>query len=191
MTAKQCKYLQAAGYLMLMGLLFLGLQSCSVAVKPDLERLYRQNQEVKQPPVVLIHGLMGSKLEEAASGQEIWVGSPVKLLFSDYAETALEIDPQTLLPKPSSLVASGLLDHVAGKNYYAGITETLESAGRFQYAEPGTRQSAGSRNYYVFAYDWRQGGSDGNSGNNAKCLPVIPACIERLDRDLCRQATQP
>lgn len=141
---------------MLLGLMLLVLQSCSVAVKPDLERLYRQNQEVQQPPVVLIHGLMGSRLEDAASGQEIWVGNPAKLLFSDYAETALEIDPQTLLPKQSPLVASGLLDHVAGKNYYAGITDTLESAGRFKYAEPGAQQSAGSRNYYVFVYDWRQ-----------------------------------
>jgi len=78
-------------------LLVLGLQSCSLAVKPDLERLYQQNREVKQPPVIIIHGLMGSRLEEADSGKEIWVGNPIKLLFSDYSETALEIDPETLL----------------------------------------------------------------------------------------------
>ena len=122
MTAKQYKYLQAVKLLIVLSLMLPILQSCNVAVKPDLERLYQQNWEVRQPPVVLIHGLMGSRLEEAASGKEIWVGSPASLLFSNYAETALEIDPQTLLPKPSPLVASGLLDHVAGKNYYASIT---------------------------------------------------------------------
>jgi pimeloyl-ACP methyl ester carboxylesterase len=170
MTAKRPKYLQVVTILAL-----LGLQACSMAGKPDLERLYHQSWEVRQPPVILIHGLMGARLKEAASGQEVWVGSPVKLLFSDYAEIALEIDPQTLLPKPPSLIASGLLDHVAGKNYYAGITETLESAGRFKYAEPGTRQSAGSRNYYVFVYDWRQ--------DNVESARKLSRFIEQIRRD--------
>ena len=151
MTAKNPKYLHPAIILLL-----LGLQSCSLAVKPDLERLYRQNREVRQPPVVLIHGLMGSRLKEADSGKEVWVGNLAKLLFSNYAETALEIDPQALLPKASPLVASGLLDHVVGKDFYASITDTLETAGRYQRAEPGVPQSAGSRNYYVLVYDWRQ-----------------------------------
>jgi len=151
MTTKRAKIPPAAFILML-----LGLQSCSLAVKPDLERLYRQNRNVEQPPVVLIHGLMGSRLTDTVSGKEVWVGSPAKLLFSDYRETELEIDPRTLLPKPSRLVASGLLDEVAGKDFYAGITDTLEKAGRYQYTEPGTPQAAGARNYYVFIYDWRQ-----------------------------------
>ena len=151
MTTKQSKYLQAA-----IILIFMGLQSCNLAVKPDLQRLYRQNRDVHQPPVVLVHGLMGSRLENAASGKEVWIGIPAKLLFSDYRDTALEIDPRTLLPKQSPLVASGLLDHLAGKNFYAGITDTLETAGRYQHAVPGTPQSAGSRNYYLFIYDWRQ-----------------------------------
>ncbi len=126
MTAMNLKCLQAA-----LVLLLVGLQSCSLAIKPDLERLYQQNREVRQPPVIVIHGLMGSRLEDTDSGKEIWVGNPIKLLFSDYAETALEIDPETLLPKPSPLVASELLDKIVGKNFYAGITRTLENAGRW------------------------------------------------------------
>ena len=101
-----------------MVLLLLGLQSCSLAIKPDLERLYQQNREVRQPPVIVIHGLMGSRLEDTASGKEIWVGNPVKLLLSDYAATTLEIDP-----------------------------ETLENAGRYRRAEPryGLLSLAGSK----------------------------------------------
>jgi len=60
----QSKYL-----LVTIALIMLGLQSCSLAVKPDLERLYRQSRDVRQPPVVLIHGLMGSRLKDAASGK--------------------------------------------------------------------------------------------------------------------------
>jgi pimeloyl-ACP methyl ester carboxylesterase len=155
--------------------LALGLQSCSLAVKPDLERLYQQNREVHQPPVIVIHGLMGSRLQNTATGKEAWMGSPIKLLLSDYAETALEIDPETLLPKPSPLDASGLLDHVAGKNFYAGITETLETAGRYQRAEPGVLQAKSSRNYYVFAYDWRQ--------DNLQTVRKLSRLIEQIRID--------
>jgi len=170
MSAMQSKYL-----LITMTLGFLGLQSCSLAVKPDLERLYRQSRDVDQPPVVLIHGLMGSRLKDAASGREVWVGSPFKLLFSDYRETELEIDPRTLLPKPSPLVASGLLDRIVGKNFYASIAHTLETAGRYRYAEPGTWQSADSRNYYEFIYDWRQ--------DNIKTAQKLSRFIEQIRLD--------
>ena len=67
MTAMNLKCLQAA-----LILLLLGLQSCSLTMKPDLERLYQQNREVRQPPVIVIHGLMGSRLEDTDSGKEIW-----------------------------------------------------------------------------------------------------------------------
>ena len=36
--------------------------------KPDLERLYRQSKEVRQPPVVLTHGLMDPRLKHADPG---------------------------------------------------------------------------------------------------------------------------
>ncbi len=98
--------------------------------KPDLERLYRQSKEVRQPPVVLTHGLMDPRLKHADSGREVWIGNVGKLLVSNYDETTLEINPQTLLPKPSSLVASELLDTIAGKDFYASTTKTLEYAGQ-------------------------------------------------------------
>jgi hypothetical protein len=140
----------------LLPILLLALQACSHAVKPDLERLYEQSRNVNQPPVILIHGLMGSRLSEVDSGEEVWVGNVSKLLFSSYEDLALEIDPQTLRPRASKLVASGLLDKVAGTDFYADITHTLETAGRFQRKEPGRPQGKNARNYYVFTYDWRQ-----------------------------------
>lgn len=170
MTKINPKYLRAMGMLLL-----LGLNACSQMVKPDLERLYRQSKEVRQPPVVLIHGLMGSRLKHAESGREVWIGNVGKLLFSNYAETTLEIDPQTLLPRPSPLVTSGLLDKIAGKDFYASITRILESAGRYQRAEPGVRQVAGARNYYVFVYDWRQ--------DNVQSVRALSRFIEQIRLD--------
>ena len=54
------------------------------------------------------------------------------------------------------MVTSGLLDRMVGKDFYAGIIDTLESAGGYQHAETGVVQAPGARNYYVFTYDWRQ-----------------------------------
>ncbi len=170
MTVNSSKHLHWAFLFLL-----LGLQSCSLAVKPDLERLYRQNREVQQPPVVLIHGLTGSRLTDINSGKEIWFGNLSKIIFSNYDETALEIDPESLLPKPSQLIASGLLDKVVGKDFYAGITDTLESAGGYQRAEVGAKQRIGARNYYIFTYDWRQ--------DNAQTAHKLWQFIEQIRLD--------
>ena len=113
------------------------LSACSTATKPDLPRLYQQSWEVNQPPVILIHGIMGSRLEDTQSGEEVWFGSFSKLVFSDYREVALEIDPASLQPRPSTLAPSGLADQLAGKDFYGNITRTLERAGRYERATPG------------------------------------------------------
>lgn len=151
------------------------LSGCSTMTKPDLPRLYQQSREVNQPPVILIHGIMGSRLEDTATGEEVWFGGLSKLLFSDYREAALEIDPVSLEPMPSMLVPSGLADQLAGKDFYGNITRTLELAGRFKRALPGEAQKPGSRSYYVFLYDWRQ--------DNVKSAQQLYRLIEQIRKD--------
>ena len=151
------------------------LSACSTATKPDLPRLYQQSWEVNQPPVILIHGIMGSRLEDTQSGEEVWFGSLSKLVFSDYREVALEIDPVTLEPLPSTLIPSGLADQLAGKDFYGNITRTLERAGRYKRAVPGEAQQPGSRSYYVFLYDWRQ--------DNVKSAQQLYRFIEQIRKD--------
>jgi len=151
------------------------LSACSTMTKPDLPRLYQQSWEVNQPPVILIHGIMGSRLENSATGEEVWFGSLFKLAFSDYREAALEIDPVSLEPLPSTLVPSGLADQLAGKDFYGNITRTLERAGRYKRALPGEVQKPGSRSYYVFLYDWRQ--------DNVKSAQQLYRFIEQIRKD--------
>lgn len=151
------------------------LSACSSMTKPDLQRLYQQSREVDQPPVILIHGIMGSRLEDTASGKEIWFGSLGKLAFSNYWEAALEIDPESLEPRPSRLSPSGLADQMAGKDFYGNITRTLERAGRYRKAHPGETQKPGSRSYYVFVYDWRQ--------DNIKAVRQLDQFIDQIRKD--------
>ena len=79
-------------------LLLVMITACSRQTQPDLEHLYETSQSVQQPPVILIHGIMGSRLADKGSGEEIWVGSIGRLAFSDFSELALAIDPETLEP---------------------------------------------------------------------------------------------
>ena len=53
--------------------LCLGLSACVTTSKPDLKRLYaREIQNTSQPPIVIIHGLMGSTLVDKTTGKEFY-----------------------------------------------------------------------------------------------------------------------
>lgn len=132
--------------------------ACASAPRPDLARLYalQTNSEIQQPPVIVIHGLMGARLSPRSGGKEVWTGSLLRLLFHDYAEVALDIDPKTLEPLENAMEAAEITDQAAGRDFYGRILGALESAGGFVRNEPGMPVQARERKYYVFTYDWRQ-----------------------------------
>lgn len=131
------------------------LLGCVSMQKPDLHRLYASNRSVTdQPPVILIPGLMGSRIIDAA-GNELWPGGFGKLLFSSYADLALDIDPQTLATLTRGETAAGITDRIAGRAFYASIIETLQQAAGYQLTQPGHKPEPGKRYLYVLSYDWR------------------------------------
>jgi len=143
-------------------LLFVGLMAgCAHVDQPDLNRLYRSTlTNVEQPPVILIHGILGAKLRRAEGGQEIWIGPLSKLLFSDYRDLALDIDPNTLNPRPGRDDPFAITDHAAGVDFYGRIVAMLEDAGGYTQGKPGQSVEAHGRRYYLFLYDWRQDNVD-------------------------------
>lgn len=151
--------------LLLLALLCLVVQACSENVAPDLSRLYHttalpertraNNSDHQQPPVILIHGAFGSRLNSIKTGEEYWPGNLWKITFSDYARLALPIDAKSLTPVKSKLVATGITDQVVGKEYYGAIMRTLEQAGGYVRGIAGEKPAANTRQYYIFVYDWR------------------------------------
>lgn len=136
---------------------YAGIQYTKKAYTPDLHRLYMQSMAVEdQPPVIFIHGVMGSKLRDKTSGEEIWIGSLWRVLTSDYSDLALEIDPQTLEPLPDNIEAFEVADAAVGQDFYGKIVRTLHDVGEYQLATVGQRVDKTRKNYYVFYYDWRQ-----------------------------------
>ncbi len=138
----------------LIPLLALVLGGCAANRTPDLARLYGSARNAPdQPPVILIHGILGSRLR-TEGGIEIWTGRLSKLLFSDYQDLALRLDPETLEPLPDAMQPFAITDRAAGTDFYGRIISTLETAGGYIQGQPGTA-AAGERRYYIFLYDWR------------------------------------
>lgn len=159
--------------LLVVGILSVG---CTGVKMPDLQRLYAHTGSVgEQPPVILIHGVMGSKLRDMRSGGEVWPGNVVRLMGSDFQDLALAIDPETLQALPSHLQAVELTNRIAGRDYYDAITRTLEQAGGYIRTTPGTPVTADRRRYYVFIYDWRY--------DNVETARKLSRFIEQIRRD--------
>lgn len=145
------------------------------SVGPDLHRLYASGMEQSRvPPVIIIPGILGSRLRERRSGREIWPGSPLRLLLAT-PNLALNIDPATLEPRPDDVEAYDLFRGVLGSDFYGTIIDTLESQGGYVRGEAGHPADPRTRRYYVFPYDWRQ--------DNVITARQLDAFIEQIRRD--------
>jgi pimeloyl-ACP methyl ester carboxylesterase len=158
----------------LVALLALAFAACGDAPRPDLARLYRV-AATDAAPVILIPGVFGSRLRDRETGDEVWPGPWWRVLFSSYADLALEFDPLTLQPKPSRLEAHGIAEQVFGRDFYRPIVETLTRHGGYAPGVLGQAAKKGERRLYVFAYDWRQ--------DNVASARQLHELIEAIRRD--------
>ncbi len=144
--------------------------------QPDLKRLFADSRKVSdQPPVIFIHGVLGSKLRDRETGEEGWFHSPWKLLFDEFAHLAHEIDPSTLEIKPNRYEAYELAGDIIGKDFYGNIIKTLAEYGGFQLTTPGQKVDPGEKHYYVFLYDWRQ--------DNVKSAAQLADLVDQIRLD--------
>lgn len=138
--------------------------------RPDLARLYAASTAAPtQPPVVLIHGVLGARLREPG-GAEVWPGSLARLAFSDYRELALPLDESAPQLEPS-----GLFDAAAGRDFYGAIVRTLTDAGGYAAGTVGQDPRGVRKRVYVFLYDWRR--------DNVDSARALDAFIDAIRRD--------
>jgi pimeloyl-ACP methyl ester carboxylesterase len=132
------------------------LAGCT-ALTPAAERLYPAHAASEdRMPVILIPGLLGSRLARASDGVEVWPGSTRKLLTSDFTDLALRIDPETLEPVDDGLVPAAIFEAAVGKDFYQRIMQELREAGGYRIMAPGRPLVQQRARLYVFTYDWRQ-----------------------------------
>lgn len=148
----------------------------TVAPRTDLQRLYAtQAGNPDQPPVVVIHGALGSRLQDPLTGEEHWPRSLGSVAFSDYRALRLDIDPVSLTPLPTGSVANGITQSIGGVDFYGQLLSTLEDAGGYSAADPGTPATHGEKRYYPFIYDWRQ--------DNVDTVRLLDEFIEDIRQD--------
>ena len=152
------------------------LAGCARVARPDLARLYAQAMgATDQPPVIVIHGVLGSRLRDRDSGKEVWPGGIGRLAFSEFRELALSVDPQTLEARQDALEPYAIFDSAAGRDFYGEILRTLAGPGGYTLSEPGRPPVNRGRQYYVFLYDWRR--------DNIETVRRLDAYIERIRAD--------
>jgi pimeloyl-ACP methyl ester carboxylesterase len=134
--------------------------ACAPHQQPDLVRLYASVAEKpKTHPLIVIPGIMGSRLHRADGDREIWPGSLWKLMIAgDFDNLALTIPGSEAIagaPRPAELETGGIFHEIAGEDFYAQIIETLSDAGGYT-CVPREKVTAQS-DCVLFAWDWREG----------------------------------
>src|SRR5579883_312056 len=105
--------------------------------RPDLRRLYQSANVVEeQPPLILVPGIMGSRLRDKRTHRMVWPGSVWRIAFHSYAELALDIDPRTLEANSGDLEAYALAETAGGEHFYDTIIRTLVQSGSFVLTRP-------------------------------------------------------
>ena len=131
--------------------------SGSFEQKPNLKRLFVESKMVTdQPPVIFVHGVLGSKLRHKETGVEGWFSSPWKLLIDEFRHLALDIDSESLVIKPNVYEPYALAGDIIGKDFYGNIINTLIEYGGYKHAQLGQKINPKQKNLYTYIYDWRQ-----------------------------------
>jgi len=164
--------------LLLASLTTASLLSC-YSPRPDLARLYRPHDEVQTgavPPVIVVPGILGSRLRHRGSTTDLWPPETILSLLVDRQEQlSLRFDPETLEVLPDDVEAYGLFEGALGRDFYGEILRTLEQSGGYVRGEPGRTVDPHRRRYYLFPYDWRQ--------DNVVTARKLDALIEQIRRD--------
>ena len=150
--------------------------ACHNDAAPDLGRLYASGmEEARTPPVVLIPGVLGSRLFDKRKRAEVWPGSTLHLFTGSKQDLVLPFNLVTLRPVDDGLEANGLFEEVLNTDFYGAILRTLQRSGGFIPGKLGEHADPKVRRYYVFTYDWRQ--------DNVTTAKRLDALIEQLRRD--------
>lgn len=157
-------------------LLVASLLAGCASLEPAADRIYPAHAaSPDRRPVILIPGLLGSRLARADTGVELWPGGTRKLLTSDYEDLALRIDPETLEPIDDGLVPSGIFEGAAGKDFYGSLIESLRRSGNYRLVRPGRAVVEQRARLYLFTYDWRQ--------DFVRTVRKLDELIEQIRRD--------
>jgi len=133
---------------------------CSVRQEPDLKALYAPVAAQPKPhPLIVIPGIMGSRLFRTDDDHEVWPGSVWNMISgTEFANLALPVPGSEDIPgapRLTQLQTGGVFHEIAGRDFYGQIIRTLTDAGGYS-CVPREKVTAAS-DCVLFAWDWRKG----------------------------------
>jgi len=133
----------------------LGILACA-GRRPDLERLYQPySRGVEKTPVIVIPGVMGSRLFHGETGEEVWPAGFFGLIFGRHFDSlALPVERSDEAANRDALEARGIFHETFGRDFYANLLGTLEGPGSYDCAPPEEADSA--TDCFLFSWDWRR-----------------------------------
>ena len=154
---------------------------CGSITRPDFERLYsevpfesRRPTPARDPvpPLIVVPGLLGSRLVDTEQLDEVWPGTFRQIAFGRYRGLRLPVPGGAINTR--DVRSTGITETAVGRDFYGRLLHTLEAYGGYRQSELGDRQSDG-RHLYVFHYDWRQ--------DNVVTAQAFAAFVEQIRRD--------
>ena len=97
------------------------ISGCRV-LSPNFAALYlgvsdTQGSDEIYPPVIIIPGLLGSRLVDTQTGKEVWPGSAFDVAWGKYPDLVLDFDLDN--PDQQSLVSAGIAESKLGVDFTA------------------------------------------------------------------------
>jgi hypothetical protein len=130
------------------------LCACGAIHRQQFGDLYPDTHAAEQPPLIVIPGILGSRLSDPNTGKVLWPIS-LRMLITGWRPKHLTL-PIEEEPTASETAwkASGIVLSSPGRDYYTSFLRTLEDVG---YHCVTQYEITTDTNCIVFVWDWRKG----------------------------------
>lgn len=125
---------------------------CAIFGRYDMERIHHETAQMPRNPVIVIPGLLGSRLRHSVTGKPAW-GRLSNALRHGENDLALPIDRLPLGDNRDLLEAYAVVDRAAGVKFYGAILDVLRDAGGYTIGD--IKNPRPGDTLFVYYYDWR------------------------------------
>lgn len=130
------------------------LAACAGVEESVLENLPRPRIGADQPPLIVIPGLLASRLADGSSGRRVWPPN-LRMLIGGWRMRDLAIPvPYRTEARSARLTPTDVLLSRPRRDYYSGLLEALAAVG---YDCEARGNVDADTNCVLFSWDWRRG----------------------------------
>lgn len=174
-TTRRRPTFRHAGRAAVAALLLASITGCAISRRYDMVRIHEASaSRPERHPVIVLHGLMGSKLRNQRTHESVWGRLIDIITMSRSDDLALPIDAPMLNGNRDALVPYALYEQAVGIKFYGAIIEALRDVGGYRMGDIDDPRPEDTG--FVFLYDWRRD----NIESAQKLGATIRAAKERL-----------